>query len=289
VFCLPDGTRTFAFIHGDWALDNSRGGRHCGVNDEIRILAEEGCYADFTFPSLGDAQPSKINSIYYVTDDPDRPKSYNTGEDVVVGGRQSGDLMMVQGPLVLRTKRRYGIPFFPAIEAAELEGASAPAADRVRAWISANVHVKGRPEWLFVKLHTHGAMSGNFDHNLGDTADAFFTELERTYCNPREGSSTTSPPGRCTTSSRPPRRGSGKSGNYATIASPGTAIWREGPAEWLPTSSPSSFRRTTAVRLCSARWNPSPGSATAISRLSWWTTAAPILSRRSCRASPGCA
>ena len=187
VFCLPDGSRTFAFIHGDWALDNSRGGKYCGVNDEIRILGDEGCYADFTFPSLHEAQPSKINSIYYVTDDPEKPKSYNSGVDVTVGGAAVGDLMLIQGPLGLRTKKKFGFPFFPGVESAELQGGSIPTLDRVSSWIRANVHVKGRPEWIFIKLHTHGAIPGNHEHNFGEMADVFFTDLERTYDNPKDG------------------------------------------------------------------------------------------------------
>ena len=47
-----DGKLTFGFIHGNWALDNSRpDGRLCGLNDEIRVLRDLGCYADFTMPS----------------------------------------------------------------------------------------------------------------------------------------------------------------------------------------------------------------------------------------------
>jgi hypothetical protein len=187
VFCLPDGTKTFGFIHGDWALDNSRGGKYCGVNDEISILAEEGCYADFTFPSLHESQPSKINSIYYVTDDPNKPKSYDKGTDVRVGGEANGDLMLVQGPLGIRKKTKYGFPFFPAIEAAELQAPTTLTLDRVKTWIKANVHVKGRPEWIFVKLHTHGAMHRNFNHNFGEMVDRFFTDLESVYNNPRDG------------------------------------------------------------------------------------------------------
>ncbi len=187
VFCLPSGERKFGFIHGDWALDNSRGGKYCGVNDEIKILAEEGCYADFTFPSLHEAQPKKINSIYYVKDDPLKPKSYNDGIDVKVGGQTWGDLMLIQGPLWIRKKWRYGIPFFPAIEAAELQGQSVLDIDRVKSWTEANVHVKGRPEWVFVKLHTHGAMKPNFEHNIGEMADQFFTQLENKYNNSEKG------------------------------------------------------------------------------------------------------
>ncbi len=187
VFCLPDGKKAFGFIHGDWALDNSRRGKYCGVNDEIKILAEEGCYADFTFPSLHEAQPGKINSVYYVKDDPLRPKSYNTGIDVKVGGSASGDLMLIQGPLWIGFKKKFGTAFFPCIEAAELQGNSVPSIERVHSWLEANVHVKGRPEWVFVKLHTHGAMKPNFEHNLGTMADNFFTDLEREYNNSQNG------------------------------------------------------------------------------------------------------
>src|SRR4029079_9318653 len=46
------GNPRFAFIHGNWCLANSRrDGRYCGVDNELEILFETGCYADFTFPS----------------------------------------------------------------------------------------------------------------------------------------------------------------------------------------------------------------------------------------------
>jgi hypothetical protein len=57
IFGTEDGHRKYGFIHGDWALDNSRNGKYCGVNNEIQILKETGCYADFTFPSLNEANP----------------------------------------------------------------------------------------------------------------------------------------------------------------------------------------------------------------------------------------
>jgi len=38
------------------------------------------------FPSLGNAQPAMINKIYYAKDDPNKPKSYNKGRELVVGG-----------------------------------------------------------------------------------------------------------------------------------------------------------------------------------------------------------
>ena len=93
----------YGFIHGNWALDNSgANGRNCGVNNELTVLRETGCYADFTLPSAPEtAQTQKINSIYYAADDPLRPKSHNDGVDVMAGGPPSGDLMLIQGPLAL--------------------------------------------------------------------------------------------------------------------------------------------------------------------------------------------
>src|SRR3982751_1918377 len=60
-----EGSPRYAFVHGNWALANSAGGRFCGVDGEMQTLAETGCYADMTLPSTpSPAQISKINSLY---------------------------------------------------------------------------------------------------------------------------------------------------------------------------------------------------------------------------------
>jgi len=61
------GRVRYAFIHGNWALANGRpDGRNCGVDDELVVLFETGCYADFTFPSAPDEpQPNVVNRIYW--------------------------------------------------------------------------------------------------------------------------------------------------------------------------------------------------------------------------------
>ena len=41
----------YAFVHGNLALANSMGGRCCGVDNEMEILSETGCYADMTLPA----------------------------------------------------------------------------------------------------------------------------------------------------------------------------------------------------------------------------------------------
>lgn len=179
----PDtGMLGFGFIHGNWCLDNSRAdGRWCGLNNELILLRELGCYADFTLPSApSDTQTSMVNSIYYATDDPDQPKSHDSGEPVRVGGRASGDLMIVQGPLGLNWReRRMG--FMPRVENADIRRSCPPTPARVDAWIKAGVHVEGRPEWIFVKIHTHGTQEHDMDTLLGAPVEAMHDYLESHY------------------------------------------------------------------------------------------------------------
>jgi hypothetical protein len=176
------GQPRWAFIHGNWALDNSHPtGFGCGVNNELIVLREEGCYADFTFPAAPDpCQPRTVNRIYYATDDPDRPKSHDRGERVRVGGHAVGDLMIVQGPLGLRwNSRKFGL--IPRIENADIRAVSPPSPDRIDAWVRTGIHVEGRPEWIFVKIHTHGTQECDMDTLLGAPMDAAFAHLESRY------------------------------------------------------------------------------------------------------------
>ena len=179
-----DPKYAYGFIHGNWSLDNSRrDGRWCGVNNELQILAETGCYADFTMPSApSETQSGKINSIYYATDDPEKPKSYNTGTDVQVGKEPSGDLMMIQGPLCLNWRRRKAF-ILPKIENGSITSINSPTADRVDLWIKQHIHVRGRPDRIFVKLYTHGAQDRNCEALLGAGGylDNLYSYLESTY------------------------------------------------------------------------------------------------------------
>jgi hypothetical protein len=179
----PDsGKPVFGFIHGNWALDNSAtGGIDCGINNELIILREEGCYADFTLPSApSETQTSKINSIYYATDDPERPKSHDTGTDVRVGGAPEGDLMIIQGPLALDWKRRkFGI--IPRVENGEVRGQFDPTPERVDLWVREAPRIQGRPEWLFVKVHTHGTQEDSAETLLGEPIRVMHRYLGERY------------------------------------------------------------------------------------------------------------
>lgn len=179
----PDSDElAWGFVHGDWALDNSEeDGSNCGINNELIILREEGCYADFTLPSAPSAtQTAKINAIYYAKDDPDKPKSHNQGRNVSVGGKPWGDLMIIQGPLMLNWKnRKWGL--LPRIENADIRASFPPTPDRVSLWVKAGIHVQGKPDWLFIKVHTHGTQERDMDALLGSPVDEMFSELENRY------------------------------------------------------------------------------------------------------------
>ena len=176
------GKALWSFVHGNWALDNSRDdGRWCGVNNELQILRDMGCYADFTLPSApSDTQTSTVNSIYYATDDPQKPKSHDTGMRVKVGGEPVGDLMIIQGPLSLRWKTRGLIPV-PAIENGDIRASNPPTPARIDSWVKTGIHVQGRPEWVFIKIHTHGTQQQDIDSLLGPPVGNMFGHLEKHY------------------------------------------------------------------------------------------------------------
>lgn len=168
------GEPVYAFIHGNWALDNSRpDGRWCGVNNELDVLRQTGCYADFTLPSAPSAtQTPTINTIYRAVDDPAKPRSHDRG--VAVGGRPAppDSLLLIQGPLVLDWARR-------RVENGCLQASQPAHIDRLAAWLHARVQVPDRPDWHFVKLHTHGAEEGNSAMLLGPAMVEFHQALAR--------------------------------------------------------------------------------------------------------------
>lgn len=183
--CLAHDARgqgRYGFIHGNWCLDNSRpDGRWCGVNDELDILRETGCYADFTLPAApSPAQTQQINSIYYASDDPARPKSHNRGRAACVGVKDAAALLLIQGPLALNWRERSrGI--FPRIENGDLSSNYPPTAARVDLWIEQGIGVRGRPDWIFVKVHAHGANESEHAVLLGKPMDSMFSYLESRY------------------------------------------------------------------------------------------------------------
>lgn len=168
-----DGRTVFGFIHGNWALDNSRpDGKLCGLNGEIALLRDLGCYADFTMPSLPSATQGRIvNQIYWCKNDPgNRPKSFDRGIEAAVGGGRQGDLLMITGPLGVRFRGRA----LPRLETGEIAGYDLPTPLRVRQWFDLAPTIGGD---LFLKLYTHGAPERNLEPLLGGGLASLFSWL----------------------------------------------------------------------------------------------------------------
>ena len=168
-----DGRTVFGFIHGNWALDNSRpDGRCCGLTGEIALLRDLGCYADFTMPSLPLATQGRIvNQIYWCTSNSDqRPKSFDHGINAAVGGGKQGDLLMITGPVGLRFRER----LMPRLEGGEIAGYNMPTRSRVRLWFDLAPRIG---DDLFLKLYTHGAPERNMEPLLNEGLRNLFVWL----------------------------------------------------------------------------------------------------------------
>lgn len=236
-----DGQVRYGFVHGNWALCNSRpDGDWCGVNEELGVLAETGCYADFTFPSApSPTQPRMVNAIYRACDRPGRPRGHDRGKRVQVeggrwkveGGGEEAEqrptfniqhatlngqtpglqqdpasssppppstvhpppctdgvrspLLLIQGPLGLDWgRRKWGL--LPRLENAELSGVNPPSGRRADLWARQYVHVVGRPEWVFVKVHTHGCAGANRAALLGEPMVSLHRHLADRYNDGQE-------------------------------------------------------------------------------------------------------
>jgi hypothetical protein len=161
------GRMVFGFIHGNWALDNSRpDGVDCGLTGEIELLRDLGCYADFTMPSVpSPTQGRVVNQIYWCTGTPGKPKAFDYGIEASVGGGSQGDLLMITGPVGLRYEGR----LLPRVEMGEIAHNDVPTKYRVGRWLDFAPQVGDE---IFLKLHTHGAREDNADALLGTAARA---------------------------------------------------------------------------------------------------------------------
>jgi hypothetical protein len=167
----------YAFVHGNWALANSAGGRFCGVDSEMAILAETGCYADFTLPSAPDrSQVPRLNAIYQCGNPLTEARPHRSGPGVRVGTEPELPIMFT-GPLVFDWRRRVrGLPI-PRIDDGALAQNYPLTLNRFNHWRNAHISVAGRPEWIFIKLYSHGFFEFDQDAMIGDQMKRFMTEL----------------------------------------------------------------------------------------------------------------
>ncbi|NRA34158.1 MAG: hypothetical protein HRU17_12530 [Polyangiaceae bacterium] len=176
----PDGRPRYAFIHGNWALANGRpDGTRCGIDRELPLLFSTGCYADFTFPSCPDvSQPNLVNQIYWPTGDMGRRRAYENGTRARVGESYRDRMLMIQGPL--------GFAKRPGRMSLRIENGAVTADDpatasRVHSWAGQNIVVDGRPDWVFVKVYTHGAPDKQAASLLSDHGRSMHRALREHY------------------------------------------------------------------------------------------------------------
>lgn len=167
----------YVFVHGNFALANSAHGFGCGVDEELQILAETGCFADMTFPTspFHPSQPSKINSLYECAPPLRERAASRRGRDLALGHAPKKFPLIVQGPLMpdvsLQGSRRL------RVDNGSLSASNPPTLHRLQLWKRAAVSVHGRPDWLFIKLHCHGMDPTQQDAVVGESFRGFLRSL----------------------------------------------------------------------------------------------------------------
>lgn len=178
----PDGRPAWGFIHGNWALANSRHDcdrNYCGVDHELALLDEAGCFADFTFPAWRyTSQPRRVNTLYYADPWAGR-KGYERGVEAASGRRGEG-LLLVQGPLIPQLVRRSGRPRL-AVDDGDLAASRRYRPERLDRWVRQGISVAGRPDQVYIKLHCHGAADENRRLLLEQGLPALYTDAEARY------------------------------------------------------------------------------------------------------------
>lgn len=172
------GPARYAFVHGNWALANSAKGWGCGVDDEMQILSETGCYADLTLPSAPHiSQIAKINSLYECGLPLDQRAPHRRGNDLRRGRQPAVFPLIIQGPLVVDWKRRKGGRLSPSFDSSQIGGRCPATLERLRLWQRAGIMVGGQPNWIFIKLHCHGMDPPDEEALLGASHRRFLRDL----------------------------------------------------------------------------------------------------------------
>jgi hypothetical protein len=175
------GSPAYAFVHGNLALGNSAGGKYCGVDNELQILAETGCYVDMTLPSAPDeSQIPLINQIYECALPLDEKMPHRRGKRVGTRGKNGNAPqlpLIFTGPLVFNWTRRINGFLVPRIDDGALAANQPMNSARFKRWVNANVTVKNRPDWVFVKLYCHGFFDYDQSACIGEDARRFFSEI----------------------------------------------------------------------------------------------------------------
>ena len=67
-----------------------------------------------------------------------------------------------------------------------MTGVNPPNAGRADLWVQQHVHVRGRAEWVMVKVNTHGCVEANARVMLGEPMQALHKALAEKYNDGRQ-------------------------------------------------------------------------------------------------------
>ncbi|MGH9908264.1 MAG: hypothetical protein ACRD8U_22085, partial [Pyrinomonadaceae bacterium] len=103
-------------------------------------------------------------------------RPHRSGPGLKVGSQPSYPLIFT-GPLVFDWSRRvWGLPI-PRIEDGALAQNYPLTLDRFQRWRGAHIGVAGRPEWVFIKLYSHGFFEWDQDAMIGEQMRSFMGEV----------------------------------------------------------------------------------------------------------------
>ncbi len=168
----------YAFVHGNSALANSADGNYCGVDSEMKILAETGCYVDMTLPSApGKTQVPMLNAIYECDNSFNEAVSHRSGTNL---NTEQGNVRLpfiFTGPLVFNWTETVRGLFAPRLDDGALVAHQPLDIARFERWRNARIGVEGKEDWIFIKLYCHGFFGQDQDSMIGERALRFFSEV----------------------------------------------------------------------------------------------------------------
>ena len=173
------GELAYGFIHGNWALCNSRpDGRWCGVNNELESCARPAATPTSRCrpPPHPHRQIRSTASTMPATSPAGRARTTTAstsgrGRDRTTPDADPGAVAAELAPPQIRPAAAPGKRLSPGQPAGH---------GRARRFVAARrVQVPTRPDWFFVKLHAHGAAEESHEVLLGQPMVDFHEALAR--------------------------------------------------------------------------------------------------------------
>jgi hypothetical protein len=118
----------------------------------------------------------RINAIYTCGYPLDEQKPHRSGPDVVTGKAPALPIIF-EGPLVFDWTRRIRSVPVPRLDDGALAQNYPLSIERFNRWRSARISVAGRPDWVFVKLYSHGFFDWDQDAMIGAQMRRFMSEV----------------------------------------------------------------------------------------------------------------